>query len=673
MANRKTHLHNIRARIAAAALAAAMALCSTTSAFAKEPGVTVDEAMYINADYYGAVEKITVVKGVNTNGLTEFKDHGDYLRVDNMTDRTEPVISGSSVTWRMEEGRRRFYFSGELASVELPWSFDVSYLHNGQPADPSRLAGASGLVEIQIKAVPNEKASQYYKNNMLLQVLVTADMEKVNSIQAEGAQLQSAGKNTVALFLGLPGEEQTYRVRIGTDCFESPGVIMAMIPATASQLSQIKDLKKTMDQAEEAGDALYSGIDAMLSAVASMKPGLDQVKGGVKELEEARKVIDGSVDGVLERIDAMTASMKETSDALCAMDDEMEQSQKDMNNLGAQMRKTKRQLSDVTEEMEDLQDDAEDLLTEYMENYVAEQVTKNKTLTSEIKKKASAQVAEQVADLAKEQAVKEAGGMEAFASLSQEEQAALVGGCAQKVQGDAETMDKLSAQATSDAKKSVLTEERLRKEIPYYANVKKLQSSLKSASSELSFLEEGMETLLSDSNTALSGVADLIKETRPLLEKTSKLLISTTDLMDEIKAVVEDSRPYLQSGAEKSAEGLVNTLDQTMTALDSTAAVKSANRTLKRIIDDEMDSLREENRLLEIDPQASLQSCTSLENPQPNTLQIILRTEEITLENQKEVISDMEQEGAKLTPFQRMEAIFKKIIAAVVRVFEEEA
>ena len=656
----------------ALALALAMTAATAVPAYAAQPQVTVDEAMYINADYYGTPENITVVKGVNTNGLTEFTDHGDYLRVDNMTDRRLPEVSGNSVRWKMEEGRKRFYFLGELAQAELPWTLDVSYFHNGQPADPAKLAGVSGLVEMEITATPNELASEYYRNNMMLQVLVMADMEKMNSIRAEGAQLQSAGKNTVALFLGLPGEENTYRVQIGTDSFESIGVIFTMIPATASQISQIKDLKETMDKAEEAGDALYEGIDEMLSAVAGMKPGLNQVKNGVSDLNEARKVVSSSTDGVLEKMDETIASMKETSGAVSNMDGQLKESQKDMNNLSAQLRRTKRQLSDTTEELEDTRKDAEALIEEYMEAYVTEQVEKNSTLAGEISEKATAQVTEQVMNLAKQKAVEQAGGPEAFAQLTPEEQSARVGGGALDIQSDSALMKKVKDEAVEQAKKSVLTEDRLKKEIPYYANVKKLQSSLKNASSELQSLSEDMEDLLSDTGTAMGSVADLIKETRPVLEKTAKLLDSTANLMDELQGVVKASRPYLQSGGENTMAGMVNTLEQTMKALDSTKTVRNANRTLKGLVDDEMDSLREENRLLEMDPDASIPSCTSLENPSPNTFQIIIRTREISLEDQEEAIVDLEQEEPHQTPFQRMVAIFEKIIKAILSVFESE-
>ena len=60
----------------------------------------------------------------------------------------------------------------------LPWDFDVSYKLNGVPTDGDKLAGANGLIEINVKATPNDNADLYYRNNMMLMVTVPVDMSK---------------------------------------------------------------------------------------------------------------------------------------------------------------------------------------------------------------------------------------------------------------------------------------------------------------------------------------------------------------------------------------------------------------------------------------------------------------------------------------------------------------
>ena len=189
-------------RGAAATLAAVTLVTSAAVPVrAAAPRVQVDETMYVNLDYYGTATQINVVKGCTTNGLTEYTDYGTYDKVVNMTDDTAPEIGDGTVTWKLPEKNSRFYYQCTMPknSVDLPWTFDVSYKLNGVEADASKLAGASGLVEVNVKATPNEKAKAYYKNNMVLTVLVPVDMEKCYSVDAPGAQVQSVGSYQAAI------------------------------------------------------------------------------------------------------------------------------------------------------------------------------------------------------------------------------------------------------------------------------------------------------------------------------------------------------------------------------------------------------------------------------------------------------------------------------------------
>ena len=147
-----------RKRIMAGCLAA-VTLCMSMpgTVVAAEPQVSVDETMYVNLDYYGAMKQVSVVKGCTTNGVTQFTDYGTYEKVVNMTDSTEPVTEGDSVTWNLNGDKRRFYYEGVMnpEQVQLPWNFDISYKWNGVEKKAEELAGASGLIEIHVKAEPH--------------------------------------------------------------------------------------------------------------------------------------------------------------------------------------------------------------------------------------------------------------------------------------------------------------------------------------------------------------------------------------------------------------------------------------------------------------------------------------------------------------------------------------
>ena len=310
-------------RITAAVLAGLM-LCTNiggaNEVYGAPAGVDVDETMYVNLDYYGKTSKVNVVKSCNFNGNTEYTDYGTYENVVNMSSSVSPQIGDGTVTWTMPADQTgRFYYQCTMGNdqVTLPWDFDVSYKLNGVPANADQLAGASGLIEINVKATPNDDAREYYRNNMLLMVAVPVDLSKCYSVDAEGAQTQNLGETTAVVFTALPGEEGDYTVRIGTDSFETIGVIMAMAPGTVEDLQHIKDLKEAKDTWQDAGDELYDSLEQMAKSVESMRDGVNQVQSGLQSAESARQTWSGSKDDIL-------AGNDQTLAALTAMSGQME-------------------------------------------------------------------------------------------------------------------------------------------------------------------------------------------------------------------------------------------------------------------------------------------------------------------------------------------------------------
>ena len=311
-------------RIMAAGMVFVM-LCTgtgTAPVYGAQPSVDVDETMYVNLDYYGRVDKINVVKGVGLNGQTEFTDYGTYENVINMSNSIEPVLGDGMVTWQLPEDQRgRFYFkcSVDKGMMVLPWDFDVSYKLNGVPMDGDKLAGASGLIEINVKAEPNDNAGEYYRNNMMLMVAVPVDMSKCYSVEAEGSQTQNLGETTAVVFTALPGEDGDYTVRIGTDSFETIGVIMTMVPGTVEDLEHIKDLKEAKDTWQDAGDELYDSLEQMAKSVENMRQGVNQVRQGMDSAESARQKWSNSKDSILAGNDQTLAALTSVSQQMDTM------------------------------------------------------------------------------------------------------------------------------------------------------------------------------------------------------------------------------------------------------------------------------------------------------------------------------------------------------------------
>ncbi len=302
-------------RLTAASLVLAFTLPQAAQAAA--PTVETDESVYINMDYYGAPTNTRIVKGVSLNGHTEFTDFGSYADVYNMSTYDEPVIKDNSVYWKLSDtSKQRFYYEcipTDKVNIQMPWNFDVSYKLNGVSVKAEDCAGANGLVEITIHAVPNSYASDYYKNNMMLVCGTGIDMSKALSIDAPGAQIQSVGTYKLVVFMGMPGEESTFTVRIGSDNFENMGMFMFMTPATLSSLDIISDLKDVKDRLSDSSDSLYSGMSNMLDTMQSMQNGMGTMSSGIsginavrQQLIKDRGTIDPKTDAALTALEKLT-------------------------------------------------------------------------------------------------------------------------------------------------------------------------------------------------------------------------------------------------------------------------------------------------------------------------------------------------------------------------------
>ena len=826
-----------------AAVTLSMSVASPVRAAA--PRVQVDETMYVNMDYYGNMTTVNVVKGCSTNGVERYTDYGVYDKVVNMTDKTEPELGDGSVTWQLPEGSKRFYYQCTMpdGTTELPWTFDISYKLNGVEADASKLSGASGLVEINVKAFANKAARAYYKNNMILTVVVPVDMEKCYSVDAPGSQLQSVGNNTVVMFAALPGEDGDYTVRIGTDDYESVGIIMMMVPGTMDALNNIKDLKEAKDTWREDGDKMYDSMNQLLRSMEAMKMDVTQVKGGLNSLDDARGQINGNrkqiealstqalndlasvteqtsrvipyletarnaVTDINANMDAIYNTMEDTQDELDRLYDRLGGLKNSLNTMSDRIGKgiteeeqkqlaaaISQQTAEIQQILEALagqlggssgayglaSDDLERLeeslksadsfrynrkknpagsvgaentapgsdnmgkpeetkpeetkkpkgaenpsgtesasgtestagtetadgagKTAEMENASVPETPENagKSMPSKDTDTESAPQAQKSDGEAQIQAfgaesdlsalqggpsgLPGSGGVnnvsfdewseeldpyadnveEVLQSLSGTSYPAEVGAILQKIQamiGDGTAVQQSAAQVIGKIN-AVCSD---------VGNVghktASTVSALRSVTDELINLLDDTRVLIDTADSYVPSMLDSLADTQELLNRLTRAMGSTHDMLSLVNTTMIAAGDSLDAGTKNSLEGLRGLLDKSLTTLDSITAVRTASEGMKDTLDEQLDKYEDENNFLNIDPEADKISFTSSKNPSPHSLQIILRTDEISDDDEATDISDMEDaEDEEVGPFTRMWRVLTKIFHAVVDIF----
>lgn len=762
-------------RVTATALLLSFALPQCAQAAA--PTVETDETVYINMDYYGAPTNTRIVKGVNLNGHTEFTDFGDYKDVYNMSTFDEPTLKEGSVYWKLDTDKNRFYYEcipNDTVNIQMPWNFDVSYKLNGVPVEADQCAGASGTIQMDIHAVPNTYASDYYKNNMMLVCATGIDMSKALSIDAPGAQIQSFGTYKLVMFMGLPGEENTFTVRIGSNDFESMGLIMFMTPATTSALDIMSSMRDIKDRLENSGDNLYTGVSSMLSTMQAVQGSLSSMSTGISGIDQVRKqlikdrgTLDPRTDAALAALDELTGKsdslipeLNTTKDTLTSLNattssilTTLEESGKDIpeyqkllndvkTSLGnledlfddldaetdnsswtiAQIRSASEDLKDeldalatknlesLSGSLEDLPKDLNDAVTDNLTDYVKAMATKagstaSETASQQVYNKAykvakDAGLSEEAARQTAEKAVEDASSDISSAASSAASQAqasaynnaqalaALMTGIkngSSAVTSDMQSMTKQLKSVTEKMSGLLKATNSLLKDLEDIADVfdeykglpqdftqegKKLtelaNGSLDRVNkmlADIPALRESLDTMTTTANSA-------IDKTTSLITSTKKALSTSYDLMNTANSVLRSVRSQADASTQATIDSLLDTLGK-LSGSTASGQMQTATDSIHSAVKDAETDLEDDTNVLNIDTSADLESVTSSMNPSPSSLQFILRTEEISVDDDDDD-GTSDQDAADEGVFSRICNIFKKLFTAIVGVFASD-
>lgn len=353
-------------RVGSCALSALMVLGSIPAA-AIGDGVTAtyDEAYYAMTDYYGNLTDGSVVKSYRTNGIATLTDYGDYDEIINLTDGTVPARNGGMTTFRLDEKALpgTFYFEGKTTKPfqQLPWTISMSYTLNGVPTKAEDLAGQAGVVEIRLDIVPNGRASEYARNNYTLEAMAIFNQDDILSLEAPGAQVQLIGNLRAVLFLGLPGEECHYTIRVGSDDFSFGGMTFLMVPATLSQLEEIAKLSERKDDLEDNYNKLSGSIDSLLDAMTAMTGSLNASANGLEQLNKARGIFSDGKGVIYSGTDALREDLSNLADVLEPVEGQIETLSKTISDSKSTLRSMTNTVSDLKDDLKDVESALRDL------------------------------------------------------------------------------------------------------------------------------------------------------------------------------------------------------------------------------------------------------------------------------------------------------------------------
>ncbi len=593
-------------------------VCPPAVVNAAPPAVTTDEAVYVNLDHYGVVEDVSVVKSCSLNGNYKFQDYGVYESVTNMTGYDQPVLTAEGVQWDLGDSDvQRFYYNCKIKNeaIVLPWSFDVSYKLNGQPKQAQELAGAAGLVEINIAIQPNDQAKEYYRNNMLLQVATYINTEDTYSLEAPGSQLQSLGTYKAVLFAALPGEEDTFTIRIGTNSFETQGITMMMIPGTLKQMEDLKEIKEAKDTIYESADAIYRSMNDLMNTMESTKEGLNLLKSGSEGAEDARQTFSAGKVQMYQYGDQALVDISAANDQLEKMIPYFKIGKRmtrdlnrDIDSLTSALNQLKDPLGNMGDSALTVEEDLEDL--------------------------------QSMIDTLNGQLGETLYGMQAVADTATPfEQTGLmgIGQMAGTVAEYEDSIDSLIAETSSMA-----------------GTISEITDLTRELIDETDDLGDTFNNYEDD-------MLDLLDDCQSLTTLLNTSVDSSVTFLSYSKTLLQASGDKLDDASAEGLQGLTGVLDKGILGLDSVKTIREANQMVKNTIDRELDKFEQDNQFLNLDAKAGLISFTSEKNPSPTSIQIILRTEEISLDDGDDDTIDLEFPKENIGFWARIKNLLRRI------------
>lgn len=748
----------------ALAAAAAMALL-TSSSLAAEPigdGVApvYDEAYYATLDYYGNLKEGSVVKSYVLNGADTLEDHGTYDAVNNLTDGTKPMQQDGTVTFRFGDAApSHFYFEGKTAAPfeALPWTLSIHYTLNGVPTKAEDLAGKTGVVEITVDAIPNPNASEYARNNYTLEAMALFNQDDILSLEAPGAQVQLIGNLRTVLFLALPGEEQHFTIRVGSDDFTFDGMTFLMVPATLSQLDEIAKLSERKDQLEDDYDKLSGSLDTLLDAFNGMQSSLNATADGLDQLNAARGTVSQSKDQLYAEADVALGDLASLADTLEPLAGHLDTASQALTDIQTQISSLctttvslRTQLGDLRDVLDDLDEDLADLQSgKGSASALRSDLNDLGSVLEKLQKLSS--TAKSAVDTLRKQAPSLSGGSEvtvngmtvdeiraavkqldaAYAAKYEEYIAQMTEAGLEPSEAEFQELWKASLSSeqyqlwafskTGEYEETLDQADAVNQLLTGFGisvdQLKALAESMGGATSTLldqlgdlcdALGEDGLSGTLSailkkaDSATdhlrdAGSVAQTAAKKLQEVLDETEKLnktvdeyipqaqqaltdaktlteaaVTGTRDLhtfLTDLEAVTKTAGTQLDSGTQKTLSGLAASLRQAARSLSTTSDVKAAKNDISSIIEDTWNEhTGQMDNLFNMDSTAQAVSLTSSENPAPQSIQVLIRTQEIQ-KSENEAAPEASQEAPKTTFWGRVAQMFRDFWNAVTGIF----
>ena len=196
-----------------------------------------------------------------------------------------------------------------------------------------------------------------------------------------------------------------------------------------------------------------------------------------------------------------------------------------------------------------------------------------------------------------------------------------------------------------------------------------LSAAIRYASSDLRDILSDVEKLRDTLNDYEPTLQESLKTVSSLSNSAVKTIRDTQSLVTDTENLMKSTGSTLDDGTKQTLEGLAAVLRSTAKTMSTAGQIKDAKSSICDIIEDTWDEYTGDvNNLLLMDATADAMSLTDSRNPSPESIQVLIRTQEITVPDE----ADDETETAaetQTTFWGRVAQMFKDLWSAVTGLF----
>lgn len=639
-------------RILPMTLASLLVLNSAIPAFAADTsGVAPsekEEVIYITLDASGTLKNTYVVNSFSGGSIT---DYGNYASV-KMLNTSDPIEqNGDIITFSTSASKA--YYQGELTDAEIPWNISLRYYLDGVEYSAAEIAGKSGELEIRFQITENTACFDTFFDDYALQASFTLDTEQCNNISAPDATIANVGSDKQLTYTVLPGEGIDTTITADVADFEMSAVsingihLNLNVEIDDTELKdKVNELIDAVEQLDDGAVELSDGSAEMLDGSSELKDGASSLQSGITSLDEGVVTLENGLATVQSGLDTLnsqsgtlTAGSSEFKAALVTIQtavNSISVTNEDLTALTEASGQIKQAISDLYDGAAALQANlgygqykalmAQNGLN--IDALLAGNASAVETIQSYEAMLEQLSTVPGMEDLVNQYKSQLLGTSEQIKSLLNANSAA-IGGMESYLNG-------ISAElpALTEGLAALNTQYEI-----FDSSISQLVNTLGNMTGNLSALAEGINQLVVSYEELDSGINDYTGGVAQIVAGYSQVMGGVSSLAEGSKELVSGSGE-LYDGTVELYDGVVSLCDGAQEMADGTGEFRTETADMNDQIDEEIDSLLESIGGSMDDPV----SFVSEKNTNVESVQFVIQTEAIEVEETDEVVVTQEEE-----------------------------